>query len=102
MHPLIEDNRKAIVDLCRKYHVARLDVFGSAALGTLQSSCSDVDFLVEFQRTETTDAFDQYFGLLEELEALLSRSVDLVCAAAMRNPYFIRSVHASRRPLYAV
>lgn len=101
MDTIIEKNRSAIAELCRKYHVARLDVFGSAAQGTFRSSRSDVDFVVEFQRSDTMNAADQYFGLLEDLEALLDRRVDLVCAGAMRNPYFIRSVEASRRPLYA-
>lgn len=101
MHPVIENNRTAILGLCDKYHVARLDVFGSATEDTFDPSHSDVDFLVEFRHSESMDAVDQYFGLLEDLEALFGRHVDLVCAKAMRNPYFIRSVNASRRPIYA-
>ncbi len=101
MHPVIEDNRTAILGLCSKYHVAQLDVFGSATQETFDHSRSDVDFVVEFRHSESMDAVDQYFGLLEDLEALFGRRVDLVCAGAMRNPYFIRSVNASRRPIYA-
>ena len=76
-------------------------MFGSAAQGTFRPSRSDVDFIVEFQHSDSMNAADQYFGLLEDLEALLGRGGDLVCDGAMRNPYFIRSVEASRRPLYA-
>ena len=101
MIELIEQHRDEIETACRKYQVARLEVFGSAADGTFDPSRSDVDFLVEFQRTGKIDAADQYFGLLEEFQAVLGRRVDLVCVRAMRNPYFIRSVDASRRLLYA-
>jgi hypothetical protein len=43
---------------------------------------------------------DSYFGLLEALEALFQRSVDLVSARAIRNPYFAESVEATRQPVY--
>ncbi|MGB2985735.1 MAG: nucleotidyltransferase domain-containing protein [Phycisphaerae bacterium] len=102
MIPLIEDNRSAIEALCKRYGVARLEVFGSAADGTFDLQTSDLDFLVTFGPPEAgMDAADQYFGLLFDLEALLRRRIDLVCAKAMRNPYFVRSVNAGRKVLYA-
>ena len=101
MIELIEDKRNAIEALCRKYCVARLEVFGSAADGSFNPDTSDLDFLVEFLRVETMNVADQYFGLLEGLGMLFARRVDLVCASAMRNPYFIKAVSASRKPLYA-
>ena len=101
MIKLIHDNRSPIESLCRKYHVARLDVFGSAADGTFDPVRSDVDFLVEFLHTNEMDAADQYFGMMEDLQSLLGRRVDLVCTRAMRNPYFIKAVNQSRKLLYA-
>ncbi len=101
MVDVINDNRDLIESLCRKFNVARLEVFGSAADGTFDPARSDVDFLVEFLRTDALDAADQYFGLLEELEKALERRVDLVCARAMRNPYFIKTVNQTRKLLYA-
>lgn len=101
MIPLIEENHDRLEQLCRKYHVGRLEVFGSASTGAFDASRSDLDFLVEFRATPEMNAADQYFGLLEELEATFQRRIDLVCAKAMRNPYFIQGVNATRRPLYA-
>lgn len=101
MIPLIENNRAAIEALCRRYHVATLEVFGSAATGDFDPLTSDLDFLVEFHDTPEMGRHKQYFGLLEALKALLGRHVDLVEPGAMRNPYFIRSVNRSRRSLYA-
>ena len=102
MIPLIEDKRSAIEALCKRYGVARLEVFGSATGSSFNPQTSDLDFLVTFGPPEPgMDAADQYFELLFALEELFHRRIDLVCAKAMRNPYFIRSVNAGRRVLYA-
>jgi len=101
MLPLIEENRDTLEALCKKYHVARLEVFGSAAEGAFDRATSDLDLLVEFKRVDVMNMADQYFGLLFELETLFDRHVDLVCAAAMKNPYFIKAVNKTRKLLYA-
>jgi len=89
-----------IADLCRRYHVRRLELFGSAAAGGFDPGRSDVDFLVEFDPGHRRDAFDSYFGLKEGLEALLGRPVDLVVDKAVRNPYVRASIERSREPVY--
>ena len=99
---LIEDKRDAIEALCRKYGVARLEVFGSAADDTFEPGRSDVDFLIEFLPGQDLGPWlSLYFDLKGELEQLLGRKVDLVMPAAMRNPYFIREVNRTRVVLYA-
>lgn len=98
---VIEQHRSEIETLCRRYHVARLEVFGSAADGNFDPACSDVDFLVEFQPLEPGPLADAYFGLLAELEEMFQRKVDLVTLKAIRNPHFLRGVNETRRPLYA-
>ena len=45
--------------------------------------------------------FDAYFGLKEELEALLRRPVDLVMPGALNNPYFAASALRRSEELYA-
>lgn len=90
-----------LADLCRQYHVRRLELFGSAANGKFDPATSDFDFLVEFDRSEAIHPFDQFFGLLESLEALVGRRVDLVDDAAISNPYFRRGVDRARKVLYA-
>jgi len=48
MHPFIHQHQSAIAELCRRYRVQRLEVFGSAARGTdFAPESSDADFLVE-------------------------------------------------------
>jgi uncharacterized protein len=47
MLPLIENRRAEIAELCRRFRVRRLDVFGSAARGgDFDPARSDVDLLV--------------------------------------------------------
>lgn len=94
-------HRAELVRLCRRFGVSRLDVFGSAASGEFDPASSDVDFLVEFDRSAGMSRFDAYFGLKEALEALLGRPVDLVDPNALDNPYVAEAVERTREPLYA-
>ena len=99
---LIEEHRESIRELCQRCRVRRLEVFGSAADGDgfdLQES--DLDFLVEFLPLHEGEHADAYFGLLEGLQALFGRSVDLVMTRAVRNSYFLESVADSRELVYA-
>jgi predicted nucleotidyltransferase len=100
MHALIESNREAIEALCRRHGVRRLDVFGSAASGAFDPARSDIDLLVEFAPERAARAFDDYFGLKEDLEALLGRSVDLVTVGSLRNPFFREAVVSSREAVF--
>ncbi len=101
MNPLIESNLPRLRQLCEKYNVARLELFGSATTDQWDPARSDFDFLVVFGAPPAKlDLFDQYMDFLFALEKLLGRHVDLVEESAMRNPYFIRRVNESRRPVY--
>ncbi len=101
MIALLEDKREEIAELCQRYRVQRLDVFGSAASGDFDAESSDVDFLVEFYPLEPGERAEAYFGLLEGLEALLVSGVDLVMTRAIQNPYFLEAIEAGREVLYA-
>jgi len=101
MHPFIEQHGDAIKDLCHRFEVNRLEVFGSAADSEFDPQQSDVNFLVELIPQTWAGASDRYFGLLFALEDLLGRPVDLVVDAAIRNPYFRQTVDESRKLLYA-
>ena len=93
--------RDALPDACRRFHVRRLDLFGSAATGRdFDPARSDLDLLVTFEPMPPAEYADAYFGLRETLEALSGRPVDLVTEAALENPYLRRRVEAERRSLY--
>ena len=48
MLPLIAEKQSDVARLCDRFHVRRLDVFGSAARGEFDPKRSDLDFLVDF------------------------------------------------------
>ena len=97
----IEQHRRKIEALCREYDVQRLAVFGSAATGSFRADSSDLDFLVEFRTPLASGYANRYFGLLESLQDLFKRPVDLVVESAIRNPYFRETVDRNKALLYA-
>lgn len=98
---LMESERDRITSVCRRFHVRRLELFGSAATGEFDPERSDIDLLVEFVRDAPQRALDGYFGLKEELEALLGRPIDLVGDSAIVNPYLRSGIDQSRKLVYA-
>lgn len=88
--------------LCLRYSVQRLDLFGSALTSRSWTEESDLDFLVEFQPLPAGTYAHTYFGLREALEQLFGRPVDLVVDSAIKNPYFRQSVEETRTVVYEV
>jgi len=98
---IIDARREELTRLCREHGVQRLDVFGSAAGDQFDPDRSDIDFIVDFGPGAQPQLFVHYFALKEALETLFGRSVDLVMASAMRNPYFMEAAARTRQPVYA-
>ena len=101
MSPVLEPYRQQIEALCRRFHVRRLEVFGSALRDDFDLVRSDVDFLVEFDASPDINVFEAYFDLRQQLCELLGRPVDLVMPSALRNPYVRAGIEAHRELVYA-
>lgn len=101
MHQSIEQHRAEIAQLCRRYAVRRLEVFGSAARGVdFDPARSDADFLVDFEPESGLPPLEQFFGLADALEHLLGRPVDLVEPGAIRNPFLLAGINKTREVIY--
>ena len=104
MHAEIAEKREELIALCRRYGVARLEVFGSAARGAdFDPARSDADFLVEFKPESGLSPLEQFFGLADALEHLLGRPVDLVERGALeasRNYIRRRNIFADAQVVY--
>jgi predicted nucleotidyltransferase len=72
----IEVSDEALRDMCRKWKIRRLELFGSARSGRLGPN-SDIDFLAEFDADEQWSLMD-LARAQEEFSTLLGRRVDLV------------------------
>ena len=101
MTGVLEGKRQAIAEACARHGVLRLDAFGSALRDDFRPDESDLDLLVEFRPMEPYARVDAYFGMLEELRALLGTKIDLVMAGAVKNPYISRDIERTKRMLYA-
>lgn len=102
MTPAIESHTREIAELCRRFGVRRLDIFGSGARGhDFDPRRSDADFLVEFASCASASPLEQFFGFAEALERLLDRPVDLVERGAVRNPYVLAEIERARELVYA-
>ena len=87
-------------ELCQRFHVERLYLFGSAAKGNFQPERSDLDFLVVLEDQPPGEYAESYLELANALEQLFGRPVDLVTEPSIRNPYFRESVFSARQLLY--
>lgn len=96
---LIDSNIKKIKALCKKHKVIRLFVFGSVLTDRFNEE-SDIDFVVDFDRENVTDYFDNYFNLKYALEDLFKRKVDLLEEQTIRNPYLKKSVDQTKTLIY--
>ncbi len=101
MHPEIADRMEEITGICRRYRVSRLEVFGSAARGTdFDPETSDADFLVEFEPPTLPGIAKRRMGLLNDLQAVLGREVDLLRIGTIDNEYLQEAIDRSRELVY--
>ena len=102
MVTLIRNHQKELENLCRRYNVRHLEIFGSAANGKgFDIKTSDIDFLVEFLPMNIGEHSKAYFGLLEALQDMFARPIDLVEMKAVNNPYLMESINENRSSIYA-
>lgn len=91
--------RELLTDLCRRWQISELSVFGSVARGS-SGADSDIDLLATFHLEAPWSTLD-LVDLREELSALFGRKVDLVEEKAIRNPYRRASILRDKSVLYA-
>jgi uncharacterized protein len=94
-------DHERLAALCRQYHVARLELFGSRAKGTARPD-SDVDLLVTFEENQTPGL--EFFAFCDELEGLFGRKVDVLTRNAVetdRNPVRRQSILSQTEAFYA-
>lgn len=61
---------------------------------------SDVDLVVDFNKKEVEDYFDNYFDFKYSLEELLGREIDLLEEQTIKNPYLKKNVDATKTLIY--
>jgi hypothetical protein len=101
MNDLVESKQNDLIEICRRFGVRRLELFGSANTPGFDPQRSDLDFLAEF----AADAdFGPWLGRLVEFEEglgeLFDRPAHVVMASALKNPWFRREAQKTRVAVY--
>ena len=100
MNAIIEENKEAIKNLCDKYFVDSIYLFGSANTERFNDK-SDFDFLISFNdKLELLDYADNFFGFQFALENLLGRRVDLLEEKCLSNPYLAEEIEETKLLIY--
>ena len=99
-NPVLDENRIGLAQMCRRFGVRRLEVFGSAARGDFDPEKSDLDFIVSFADKTLGTYADRYLDFAAAVERLLGRKIDLLTERSIRNPFFRREVEAAREIVY--
>jgi len=93
----IDESR--LSDFCRKWRVKELALFGSVLREDFGPE-SDVDVLVELRPDHGLDLYD-WVDMIEELQAIFGRKVDLVAKGGLKNPFRRREILRTAEVLYA-
>jgi predicted nucleotidyltransferase len=96
---IIERNIDRLIELCKNHKVSELYIFGSILTDKF-SEKSDIDFLVQFEKIDIREYFDNYMDFKENLEKLLDRQIDLLENQAIRNPVFRKVVDRDKKLVY--
>jgi len=97
MHPLqIEVQEEILKSFCQRHHITRIAFYGSVLRDDFHAN-SDVDILVEFDRSHSPCW--EIVGMMDELQNILGREVDVTTFDAI-HPRLRDKILASTRMVY--
>ena len=90
---------RRIAEICKRFRVRKLSLFGSAAGGTLRPD-SDIDFLVEFAPGQAPSGFELVDMQQELQDVFEGRKVDLAFPSILRNPWRRQAIEPQLQTVY--
>jgi uncharacterized protein len=99
MSPKLNIDRERIAEYCAKWRIEEFAFFGSVLRDDFSPE-SDVDVLITFAPDIPWSLYD-WVDMIEELQGILGRKVDLLEQSGLRNPYCRRAILDSREVYYA-
>lgn len=97
---VIEKYFDRLYELCQKYRVEKLYIFGSALTDRFDINTSDIDLVVELQDLPPVEKGETLLILWEELETLFQRKVDLLTDQPVSNPILKKQIDRSKLLIY--
>lgn len=95
----INIDQKRIKEFCRRWKIKELALFGSVLREDFRPD-SDIDVLVTFE-PDGGFTFDNRVEMLEELQEIFGRGVDLVEKDTIRNPFRRYEILTTKEIVYA-
>ena len=96
---IIDDLRQELPNVCEKYDIAFVDLFGSLARDEEQAD-SDIDLIIDFNEPRNFETSKRFFGFLHSIEDRYGRNVDILTPTSLKNPYLIEEINKDRIRLY--
>jgi predicted nucleotidyltransferase len=104
MHVAVSSKREILAELCRRFHVRRLEVFGSATRNEdFDAQRSDADLLIEFE-PGAEPSLAGFVDVKEAQEQVIGRPVDLIDRISVeqsRNYLRRRRILQEAEPIYS-
>jgi predicted nucleotidyltransferase len=88
----------AVRDLCRRWKIKRLALFGSVLRDDFTAD-SDIDILVAFRDHAAWSLWD-WIEMTDEMRTLFGRDVDVFEESGLTNPFRRRKILSTREILY--
>jgi uncharacterized protein len=96
--PGLEYDEQALAELCQRWHIRELRLFGSRARGDARPD-SDVDLMAVFESGKTPGF--AFVDLVDELHGVFDLDVDLITNLPPRNESHRASIERDLTRLYA-
>jgi len=96
---IIQQNIIQLQNLCNRYHVLHLYLFGSVTSNKFNTN-SDIDILVDFDKVKRFDYADNFFDFKYSLQDLFHRKVDLLETKAITNPYLKSNIDRTKQLIW--
>jgi len=91
--------KEKIEEFCLRWKIVEFSLFGSVLRDDFDLD-SDVDILVSLSEDADLDLYD-WIAMIEELEEIFGRKVDLVEKSTLRNPFRRSAILTNREIIYA-
>jgi len=88
-----------IINICEKYKVEKLYVFGSYVSGNYNKN-SDIDLIVILQDINPVEKGENLLELWTEFENLFNKKVDLLTDQKINNPILFNSIERNKTLIY--
>jgi len=99
MNAKLSISKEKIQEFCLRWKIVEFSLFGSVLRDDFDRD-SDVDVLVSFSEDADWGLYD-WISMIEELEEIFGREVDLEEKSTLRNPFRRHAILSNREIIYA-